>query len=340
MQVSRAPSSTSFAPTTTASSSTSDAACGTVVLFTPGGSRSNPQPQVCARHCSNEIVRPRCVHATAAMKSGAPGVCMWEAKILMLINTHTHKQARAHTHAHTACAIVSKPVQASTRMRAQAMVSQSTRMRTQAMVSQSTRMRTQAMVSQSIRMRTQAMVSQSTRMRAQAMVSQSTRMRAQAMVSQSQSTRMRTQAMVSQSTALMRSKMVASGLRFTMPLARPLAHDPSRRAALEADALALDAEDDWAVLAPPPGQPHSSRAGRTHPLQPPHQEQQGGVAWGPTGPVVLAKDGTPASMLLFSGHVEVHGLADYLLEVQGFRGMQQVRGGAAYAPHGRAHLHI
>eukprot|EP00983_Pelagomonas_calceolata_P073085 1152001-Pelagomonas_calceolata.AAC.2 len=48
-----------------------------------------------------------------------------------------------------------------------------------------------------------------------------------------------------------------------------------------------------------------------------------GSNWGPSGPAVVAKDNTPASMLLFSGDAEVHALADYLLEVQGYRGIQQ-----------------
>lgn len=53
---------------------------------------------------------------------------------------------------------------------------------------------------------------------------------------------------------------------------------------------------------------------------PASKQQQGGVQGG----VGVAKDGTPASMLLFSGVQEVHGLADYLLETQGFRGLHQV----------------
>jgi len=36
-------------------------------------------------------------------------------------------------------------------------------------------------------------------------------------------------------------------------------------------------------------------------------------------------DNTPSSMLLFTGGPDVHALADYLLEMQGYRGLQQVR---------------
>ncbi|KAF5843576.1 hypothetical protein DUNSADRAFT_12838 [Dunaliella salina] len=131
------------------------------------------------------------------------------------------------------------------------------------------------------------------------------------------------QAMVSQSTSLMRNRMVAGGLHFSMPLARPKANTQGRQLYDEDADVDLDALDHH-----PPG--FNQIKARSHLSQQQQQQQQQqqyehskSSNWGPSGPAVVAKDNTPASMLLFSGDTEVHALADYLLEVQGYRGLQQ-----------------